>query len=327
MTERADRRFLVKVLRQAFEYFAHESDEDSGLVLDKTKGEFASIAAVGFGLSVYPIGVERGYWSRKKAIARTLAALRFFRESAQGKERDATGYKGFYYHFLDMTSGRRAARSELSTIDTAILIAGALMAATYFDRANADEREIRRSAEDLFARVDWRWMLDAHKLLRHGWKPESGFIPHVWSGYNEAHVLYLLGLASPTSTLPKASYRAWTDTFEWRTVFGQSYFHAAPLFIHQLSQTWFDLRSIRDAATRRRKLSYFENSRRATYAQQAYAIRNPGRFEHYGERSWGLTASDGPGPSVRTIGGRRIRFFDYVARGIPEGPDDGTLAP
>lgn len=253
--------------------------------------------------------------------------LRFFRDSPHGVAPDATGYKGFYYHFLDMQTGRRAWKSELSTINTALLLAGALAAAAYFDRDRADEREIRDIADALYLRADWRWAQNDGATVSHGWKPESGFLPYSWGGYSEALILYALGLGSPTHPLPPESYAAWASTYEWKKIYGPEFLYAGPLFIYQLSHVWIDFRGIQDEFMREKGIDYFENSRRATLVQQQYAIRNHLEFAGYGEHCWGITASDGPGPSTRKVRGIERQFYDYVARGVPYGPDDGTLAP
>ena len=319
---------LDRLQRDTFGYFLEETNPRNGLVADSTReGSPSSIAAVGFALAAYAVGAERGFITRAQAIRRVLATLRFFWDSPQDGAADATGHKGFYYHFLDMQTGRRAWRSELSTIDTTLLLAGVLAAATYFDHETADEREIGRLADALYRRVDWRWAQNGGQTVAHAWTPERGFMHARWEGYSEAILLYALGLGSPTHPLPESSYTEWTRTYRWRTVYGLEYLYAGPLFIHQLSHIWIDFRGIPDASMRARGIDYFENSRRATFAQQAYAIRNPRRFEGYGESCWGLTASDGPGPGTRRIDGIERRFFDYRARSIPFGPDDGTIAP
>jgi hypothetical protein len=244
-------RLLEDSQRRAFAYFAHETNPANGLVLDtNTTGAPSSIAAVGLALTGYPAAVERGFMSREAAVARVLATLRFFWGSRQGPERNATGYRGFYYHFLDMTSGARTWDSELSTVDSALLIAGMLVAGAYFDRAVEAEREIRELAAQLYARVDWQWALDGGTTLSHGWLPERGFLPYRWHGYDEALLLYVLALGSPTHAIPPSCYDAWASTYEWRTVYETSYLHAGPLFIHQLSHVWLDFRGIQDAFMR-----------------------------------------------------------------------------
>jgi hypothetical protein len=319
---------LDAIQRRAFNYFLHETNRDNGLVLDKTCADWpASIAAVGLGLTAYPVGVERRLIPRAEAAARTLTTLRFFWRSQQGPEPDATGYKGFYYHFLDLQTGARAWQCELSTIDSALLLGGMLTAAAYFDADTPAEREIRDLADQLYARVDWRWAQNGGATVTHGWKPEGGFLPYRWEGYDEALLLYVLGLGSPTHPLSPESYRAWASTYQWKTVYDIQYLYAGALFTHQLSHVWIDFRGIQDAFMRDYGIDYFENSRRATFVQQQYGIRNPRGFAHYGELCWGLTASDGPGEVTCDVNGVERRFFDYLAREVPDGPDDGTIAP
>ena len=320
---------LQTLQRNTFRYFWNETNPENGLIPDNTSADDfpASIAGVGFALASYPVAVERSFVPRAVAVERTLATLRFFWESPQGSMPDATGYRGFFYHFLDVGSGRRAWNCELSTIDTALVIAGALTAAAYFDRVNDDEREVRRLAESLYRRVDWRWTLNDGATVSHGWTPETGFLRYRWEGYNEALILYVLGLGSPTHALSKKNYLAWTSTYRWKKLYGHEFLYGAPLFMHQLSHVFIDFRGIQDAFMRRQAMDYFENSRRATYVNQKYSIRNPKDFRDYGPHTWGITASNGPGPTKRRIGGLNRSFLGYAARGVPYGPDDGTLAP
>src|SRR5207237_242469 len=158
-----------------------------------------------------------------------------------------------------------------------------------------------------------------------GWKPEFGFLPYCWEGHNEAILLHVLGLASPTYPLPAQTYKAFTSTYRWKEIYDHEFLYGGPLFMHQLSHLWIDFRGMQDEFMRERGIDYFENSRRATYVQQQYAIHNPQEFRGYGENIWGITASDGPGPKVLEIDGIERRFFDYEARGAPYGPDDGTM--
>ena len=319
---------LDQIQEESFSYFLHEANAGNGLVRDKSRNDWpASIAAVGMALTSDAVGVERGFLSRAQALRRALTTLRFFWRSPQGPQPDATGYKGFYYHFLDMESGRRAQGSELSTVDTALLMAGILTAAAYFQEDTEEEAEIRKLADALYRRVDWRWALNRRATVTHGWKPGSGFLNYRWEGYDEALILYVLGVGSPTFPLPEESYRAWLSTYAWRKIYGYELVHAGPLFVHQMSHLWIDFRGIQDSYVRERGLDYFENSRRATCVQREYAVRNPRGFEGYSRNCWGLTASEGPGPKTLTVNGVRRRFYDYVARGVPHGPDDGTLAP
>jgi hypothetical protein len=319
---------LDRLQRLTFEFFLHEDNPANGLIADKTqKGSPASIAAVGLALSAYPVGVERGFCTRETARQKTLRTLRFFWNSHQGVETDATGYKGFYYHFLDMESGKRVWQCELSTVDTTFLLAGMLTALAYFQDDSEDEREIRTLADALYRRADWNWARNGGGTVTHGWKPESGFLPYRWEGYDEALLLYVLGLGSPTYPLPEDSYCAWMHTYIWKKVFGYEVLYAGPLFIHQLSHVWIDFRDIQDAFMRDKGIDYFENSRRAARIQQQYAIGNPLEFEGYGENCWGMTASDGPGWQTRRIKGIDRLFYGYYARGAPFGPDDGTVSP
>lgn len=319
---------LRHLQEKAFAYFQHETNPLNGLVADKTAANWpASIAATGLALTGYPVAVERGLMSRHAAIERTLATLRFFWNSAQGPEPDATGYRGFFYHFLDLHTGRRAWQCELSTVDSALLFAGMLAAAAYFTDDTPEQREIRELAEALYRRADWAWAQAADGTIGHGWHPETGFIPHRWQGYDEGLLLYVLALGSPTHPLPASSYAAWASTYEWKRCYDIDYLYSSPLFTHQLSHIWIDFRGIQDAFMRGKGSDYFENSRRATHVQRAYAIDNPLRFKGYGAECWGITASDGPGPQTRTIDGVQREFYDYVGRGAPDGIDDGTIAP
>lgn len=332
MTDQA----LDDIQRDTFGYFLRETNRANGLVPDNTRtGAPCSIAAVGFALTSYAIGAERGFITRAEAVERTLVTLRFFWNSEQSDAPDATGYKGFYYHFLDMQTGRRTWKSELSTIDTTFLLAGALLAAAYFDAQSADEGEIRSITDALYRRADWQWAQNGTCKVSHGWKPkgkrrnssEAGFLKYHWDGYCEAILLYVLGLGSPTHPLPAESYQAWTESYRWKKLYGIEFLYAGPLFIHQMSHIWIDFRGIQDEFMRARGIDYFENSRRATYVQQQYAIRNPKKLYGYGTNCWGITASDGPGPATQNVNGVGRRFYDYRARGVPYGPDDGTIAP
>ena len=321
-------KLLSDIQSDAFKYFVHEVNPSNGLVADCTKSGWpSSIAAVGMALSAYPVGVERGFIARQEAIERTLRTLRFFAGSEQSTSPDATGYKGFYYHFLDMETGRRAWECELSTIDSTFLFAGMLAAAAYFDRDSEDEAEIRRLADELYRRADWQWAMDGGVTLGHGWSPETGFLTSRWDGYDESTLAYILGLGSPTSPLPVDSYVTKRSSCQWKEIYDYEYLYAGPLFTHQFSHIWIDFRGIQDEFMRAHGSDYFENSRRATYVQREYAKRNPNGFKGYSEVCWGLTACEGPGPQELTIDGVKRVFFDYVARGVPDGPDDGTVAP
>ena len=327
-SEPLSRQALDKLQRNTFGYFKKETNPGNGLVPDSTRpGSHCSIAAVGLALAAYPIAVERDFISREEAVERLLTTLRFFWQSPQSTATDATGYKGFYYHFLHMDTGRRAWSCEISTIDSTILIAGALAAATYFDQEIEKEHEVRTLADNLYGRMDWHWALSRDGKVSMGWKPECGFLPWRWEGYNESILLHVLSLGSPTHPLPVETYQAFTSTYAWQEIYGREQLYAGPLFIHQLSHLWIDFRGIQDDFMREKGIDYFENSRRATYTQQQYAISNPREFRGYSKDIWGITASDGPGPALFEVDGISRTFFDYEARGIPFGPDDGTVAP
>jgi hypothetical protein len=324
--EPSDEAMLDELQRSSFGYFLANVNPRNGLVADTTRaGSPSSIAVIGFALSACPVGVERGWIERGDAVQRALSVLRFFMGSDQSGEPGATGYRGFYFHFLDMHSGTRTWLSELSLIDTAFLIAGMLTAAAYFGADTPQEAELRGLADALYRRVDWRWAQRDGSALMHGWKPESGFLHYGWEGYSEALLLYVLGLGSPTHALTPQSFVDWTVTYQWENLYGHDFLCAGPLFIHQYSHAWIDFRGIRDAFMREKQCDYFENSRRAAYVQREYAIRNPRGFAGYGEDGWGLSAGDGPSAEPRLVDGRRQAFYGYAARGVPYGPDDGTL--
>ena len=326
---------LVDDLEQrTFEWFWHSADPKTGLVPDSAPGHsFSSIAAVGFGLTAYGVGVERGYITREQAIERTLATLRFFRHAPQNdSEDDAAGYHGFYYHFLDMRTGKRAMRYvELSSVDTTLLLGGVLFAESYYDRDTPQEKEIRQLADAIYRDVDWTWMQPRKPLISMGWTPGGKFIPADWKGYDEGMLVYILALGSPTHPVGPEAWRAWLSTnhLSWGTFQGQTFLNFAPLFGHQYTEVWVDFRGIRDAWSREHDLDYFENSRRAVYSQRSYAIANPGHWTGYGRNVWGLTASNGPGNFVEKDATGERKFDGYTARGagLDYISDDGTIAP
>jgi len=322
-----DEVLLEHLQRHAFGYFLQHTNPANGLVADTSRSDApSSIATVGFALSAYPVGVERGWIGRQDAVQRTLAALRFFMGSDQSGTPQSTGCHGFYYHFLHLDSGTRTWECEVSLIDSALLLAGMLMAAAYFTGSDPDETELRTLAHALYRRVDWPWSQHDGAAVVHGWKPEGGFLHYGWEGYSEALLLYMLGLGSPTHPLSDASFEAWTVTYQWENLYGYDFLYAGPLFIHQFSHAWIDFRGIRDAFMREKRCDYFENSRRATCVQREYAIRNPGSFVGYDAHRWGLSAGDGPSVAPQTIAGRKQAFYGYAARGVPYGPDDGTIS-
>jgi len=323
--------FLDTLERRTFDWFWDLCDPATGLAPDRwPTRSFASIGATGFALTAYPIGAERGWVTRSRAAARTLSTLRFLWGARQDTAASgSTGYRGFFYHFLDPATGERFENVELSTMDTALLLAGVLFCQSYFDRADSAESAIRAVAESLYARADWTWAQIRPPAIAHGWKPRQGHLPYDWRGYDEAMILHVLALGSPTHAVGPETWEAWTRGYRWGTFRGQEHLGFAPLFGHQYSHVWIDFRGIRDAYMRGRGLDYFENSRRATVAQRAYAIANPSGFRGYGERLWGLSACDGPLDGTVTIEGRAREFHTYQARGasFTNVTDDGTIAP
>jgi len=326
-----DPALLDDVERRGFLFFWDLADPQTLLIPDRAPTpSFSSIAAVGFGLTAYGIGAERGYVTRAQAAARTLATLRSLAAMKQGPEaRGVSGYKGFFYHFLDMKTAERFKTVELSTVDTSLLMAGVLFAQSYFDRGDATESAIRATAEELYGRVDWPWEQARRPAISMGWTPEEGFHTYDWRGYNEAMIVVLLALGSPTHPVDAGAWGEYMKTARWGTFQGQEHFLFAPLFGHQYSHVWVDFRGIQDDAMREHGIDYFENSRRATLSQHAYAIANPNGYRDYGERVWGLTACDGPMDATVTIDGRQRTFYGYAARGATTGEirDDGTIAP
>ena len=216
---------------------------------------------------------------------------------------------------------------SLSLVDTAFLLAGVLTAGVYFDENIQTETEIRKLADTFYHRMDWNWAQNGTSSVSQGWKPECGFLHYGWEGYDEASILYVLGLASPTYPLSHGSFERWTSTYQWENIYGHDVLYSGPLFTHEYSHAWIDFRGIQDSFMREKNCDYFENTRRAIYIQREYAMRNPHEFKGYGENCWGFTASDGPGPKVLRLNGRDRRFLGYAARGVPFGPDDGTIAP
>ena len=327
--------FYEEIERRTFRWFWTTVNRRNGLVPDRWPSpSFSSIAAVGFALPTYAIGVERGWCSRREARDLTLTTLRFFRNAPQGPDAHGTiGYKGFFYHFIDMGTGQRFRDVELSTVDTALLLMGALFAGQYFDQDIPEEREIRRLAGALYDRADWNFFRsDGRKAVSMGWHPESGLIPANWTGFNEGMFVNILALGSATHPGPDNLWDQWTANYDkfWRGEGATRRIAFAPLFGHQFSQLWIDFRNIRDAEMRKAGLDYFENSRRETYANRAYCIANPMGWRGYSGRLWGLTACDGPGDFTFDVGGQPRHFTGYSARGPigePDGRDDGTLAP
>lgn len=302
--EARDVALLDEVQRRAVRFFVEHSDPVSGLTRDRAPADgtratsAASVAATGFALSAWGIADARGWMTREEALERVRRTLRTV-------ARTHAHERGLLYHFVDPATGARAGASEASTIDTALLLKGALFAREYFHDA-----ETTRLVNAIYARIDWRWALDGGATLSHGWRPERGFIPHRWDSYSEMMGLYLLALGAPHHAIPAGAWHAWhRGPVAWHD--GLPFLQCGPLFTHQFAQGWFDFRGVRDDYA-----DYWTNSVRATLAQRDWSAHQAGRFEGWSRDLWGLTASDGP--------------RGYMAWGTP-GPDpdqsDGTLVP
>jgi hypothetical protein len=228
-----------------------------------------------------------------------------------------------------MHTGLRYKNVELSTIDTGLLMAGILASLSYFDGDNATERELRDLAEKLYRRVEWDWAMDDRDVMSMGWHPESGFIKSYWYGYNEAMVLLVMAIGSPTHPIPPSAWDVWTSTYEYDKFYGFEMVNFGPLFGHQYSHMFIDFKGIFDGYMKAKGFDYFENTRRAACSQRYYAIANPKKFKGYGENIWGFTACDGPGYSKHVWNGKEMVFDGYSARGAAYkyDVDDGTIAP
>src|SRR2546430_584630 len=278
-----DEALLDDVERRTFHFFWDLADRQTFLVPDRAPTpSFSSVAAVGFGLTAYGIGAERGYVTRAEAAQRVLATLRYMLADSEAT------HNGFYFHFLDMHTGQRFEKVELSTIDSALLFAGALFCQSYFDRDDPTEKAIRDGAEELYGRADWQWAQPRPPAVSMGWYPESGYHTYDWRGYNEAMILYILALGSPSHPVEPAAWAEYTKTYKWGTFYGQPHLLFAPLFGHQYSHVWIDFRGIRDEFMRAHNIDYFENSRRATLAQHAYAVDNPSKWREDSAHVCGL---------------------------------------
>nr|AUN37777.1 hypothetical protein [uncultured bacterium] len=327
--------FYSEIEQRTFRWFWDTVNRKNGLVPDRwPTPSFSSIAAVGFALPAYAIGVERGWCSRAEARDLTLTTLRFFWNAPQGPDATGTtGYKGFFYHFLDMETGQRFKDVELSSVDTTILFMGVLFAGQYFDRDDATEREIRQLSNALYERADWNFFrTDGRAAISMGWHPEQGLIPANWVGFNEGMFVNILALGSPTQPGPDNLWDQWTAPYPtfWRGEGPTRRIAFAPLFPGQYSQIFIDFRGIRDAVMRKAGFDYFENSRREAYSNFTYCVSNPMGWRGYSRELWGLAACDGPGDFRLPYLGKTVQFHGYSARGPvgePDGLDDGTLTP
>lgn len=325
---------LDSIQHKTFLFFLNEHHPEWGIIKDRAASWApSSIASTGFGIPSFAVGAEREWISRETAAEVTLKIVDFFAGSVQSADTVTTGYKGFYYHFLNMSTGTREWESELSSVDTGLLLMGIIFARNYYNLDNETETRIRSLADFLLERVEWDFMImpDTGRYasqISMGWYPESGLHDMGWSGYNEALFLYILAAGSDM-TGAEESYRSWLSTYKWLTPYeGLGHVAFPPLFGHQFSQAFIDFRNIGDSYMRDKGIDYFENSRRATYVQRQYAIDNPYGWKGYDSLTWGVTASDGPTADYNFDD--RV-FLGYAGRGT-SGPDynyfdDGTLAP
>src|SRR5579864_2727640 len=298
-----DDQFLNEVENASFLFFWEQGNTKTGMVKDRCNvranrlGDAASIAATGFGLTALCIGAQRGFINRTEALERVFATLRFL-------WRKLPNHRGFFYHFANPETGERMFDSEVSSVDTAILLCGVLMCREHFRHPAVAEL-----VNLIFSRVDWTWLSEDTSLLTHGWTPEIGFVPSRWDYYSELMMMYLLGMGSSAHPLREETWNAWKRlTFEYQ---GMRYIGSfAPLFVHQYSQAWFDFRGKRD-----KYADYFQNSVVATEVHKRFCLELHQHFPDYSEDLWGITASDSE--------------HGYVAWGGPPamGPIDGTVVP
>lgn len=324
--------FADTLEHRTFQWFWDKSDAATGLTPDRAPAKsFVSVAAMGFSLSAWPIGIERLYITRDQGIERTLNALRWLMSAPQDTSRmGASGYRGFYYHFLDTKTGTRWAPDvELSTQDTALLLGGVLFASSYFDHGDPREVEIRALADSIYRRVDFAWAQNHKPLLTLGWFPETGFLPYDWGGLNETVILHLLAMGSPTHGCGIDLWRGYQKHYVWDSFQGVNHLCFPPLFGHQYTHCWVDFRGIQDDAMRLHATDFFKNSQLATESQYRYAVANPMGWKDYGGQMWGITACDGPIDTVMSVNGLSRQFHTYAGRGVSVQhiTDDGTIAP
>jgi hypothetical protein len=314
-----DDAFMDYLERAHFDYFWYTANPANGLIPDRsTAGSACSIASVGFGLTAIGIAIDHGWITRDLGAARVLTTLNTFWNGPQGPGASGViGYNGWFYHFLDMNSATRSGSTELSSIDTALLLGGILYDKQYFNGTNATETSIRTTAGAIFNRVNWAWMspdIPGTNGVRMGWVPNTGFSGYGdWVGYDEGMLIYLLGIGATSNSIPAACWTYWTSGYSWASYYGYAFVTFPPLFGHEYSHCWIDFRHVGDTYMNGQNSTYFENSRRASLAQQAYCIDDPLGWSGYNSLIWGLTASDDPS--------------GYSAHGAPPAENDnGTIA-
>jgi hypothetical protein len=291
-----DETLIDAIARETFDYFWFEVNPANGLIKDRsTPDSVSSIAAVGFGLAALPIGIDRGWISYEEGYQRALITLKTFTSGG------AQGERGFFYHFLNMENGARAWSSELSSIDTALLVAGALVAGQYFAGT-----EVQQLADQLYANVEWDWMLGGGELLKMGWKPGSGFLNASWDHFDESLIMYVLAIGSPTHPIPAHVWEKWDRPVNITE--GYVYLPGEPLFVYQYPLAFLDLRGKEDAY-----VNYWNNAIKACRRNRQFTIDHSEKYSTYRNGVWGLSASDGP--------------FGYRAYGAAGINHDGTIAP
>ncbi|OGX13489.1 MAG: hypothetical protein A2351_01645 [Omnitrophica bacterium RIFOXYB12_FULL_50_7] len=290
---------MNKIEKDTLQYFTRFSDKMTGLTKDSSRtGSPSSVAATGFAIAAYAIGGSRGWIARDHAYARILTTLQTLRHKAAHQE-------GFFYHFLDVRTGSRVWGSEASSIDTALAVAGALLAARYYPGT-----EVEKLAYEIYERVNWKWMMNHSDFICMGWTPESKFLPYYWDSYNELMILVALAIGSTTFPVPPEAWERWLRPEENYNNHKVIYASTGSLFTYQFSHAYIDFRNLND-----RGINFFENSREATLANREYSLSFSGQYRGYSPSSWGLSASVGPG-GYKAYGGKP-----------GGGLHDGTLAP
>jgi hypothetical protein len=298
-----DEQLLEEIQRASFQFFWEQTNPGTGQVKDRAflngsdTRTMSSIAATGFGLTALCIGDTRGYGKKQEIAGRVRATLQFVWEKLPEVH-------GFFYHFVDMNTGQRWAQSELSSIDTSLLLCGVLTARRHFE-----DPQIQDLAAKIYQRVDWPWMLNGGPTFSMGWHPETGFLKARWEHYCELMMIYLLAIGSPTHPVSPETWKAWTrPTITYQ---GITYISGNdPIFTHQYSHAWFDFRGKRDAYT-----NYFENSVLATKAHKLFCLSLRPRFSDYSEDLWGISASD------------YVKGYTAWGGPPPQGPLDGSIVP
>ncbi|MFW6278944.1 MAG: glucoamylase family protein [Bacillota bacterium] len=294
LLELKEEKLLEEISQKTFDYFWEEANPENGLIKDRSTDKSpASIAAVGFGLSAIPVAVERGWIDYEEGKERVLTTLETFAED------EVEGKRGFYYHFVNMETGEREWESELSSIDTALFLAGALTSGQYFS-----ETEIAELADSLYEKTDWEWMLNDTDFLCMGWKPDSGFLEHYWNSFNEGLLAYVLAIGSPTHPIPAESWN------KIKRPQNNDYIYVGheTLFVYQYPLVWLDLKDKEDKNT-----NYFKNAVKATEHNYDFTRERKNEYQTYDDHIWGLSASDGPD--------------GYQAYGAARDNHDGTVAP